>query len=182
MTALDLAGDRADLVSRIGALQAEQGRAVLDGAKFDTRELSRLEAELRGLDAARDEQVRRERIEASAEWAATRKRQLAELAQLEDKRLEAVGRAEKAARDLAAVLTDLKAIAHEEAAHAAGMGIATLSIASPVFEKRISNRLAAVLRDVSGVRYGHLELHASHRSPADNWTDAERGELRLPTV
>lgn len=180
---MDLARRRAAAETRIFALQQARGVALLDGRSFDARELSALETELNAIEAAEGEAARRVRVAVEAAGRARIGALKEKLERRNAERLEAVERAEKAARDLceAAKLwiaangdcADLVRSLNTPKAHAKfGAGILNASET----ESRFGFMLTCALRPLFGLRrkLGMVTFPEALARFSGNWAETER--------
>ncbi|PTE11544.1 hypothetical protein [Mesorhizobium helmanticense] len=181
---MDLARRRTTTETRIATLRQARGVAMLDAKSFDSRELTALETELEAIEAAEGEAVRRERDQA----AAAEQERLANLRKtltiVEENRLEAVDRAEKAARDLCDALKEVRARSADATKLLRSLGVRP-AVQLDVYESefRLSLRFAAALKPLVGLRrrYGQIAFPEA-RTPYDKGWRAEEQAIATPDI
>ncbi|RWM14453.1 MAG: hypothetical protein EOR73_26560 [Mesorhizobium sp.] len=181
---MDFMERRATVEGRLTTLRQARGVAMLDGARFDARELTALESELDALNEAEGENTRRQRQEA----ARAEQERLANLRKtltvVEENRLEAVDRAEKAARDLCDALNEVRARSADGTRLLRALGVRP-AVLLDVFETefRMSLRLAAAIKPLVGLgrRFGQITFPEG-RSPYDKPWRAEEQALANPDI
>ncbi|MER9936143.1 hypothetical protein [Mesorhizobium sp. M0088] len=171
---MDLARRRATTETRIADLQQARGTALLDGKSFDPRELTALETELAAIDAAEGEVMRRQRVAASEAERERMANLRVTLTVVEENRLAAVDRAEKAARDLVENLKEVRARAADVARLLRALGSGSLPLEET--ENRMSWRLTAALKPLTGFgrRYGQIVTPEARSPFNDPWRAAEQ--------
>jgi hypothetical protein len=100
----DLSTQLADAETRLEAARKMAGVAVLEGRDIDHMAMAAIEAEITSIHAAGGELARREREAAAVAERARREGLRQKLIKMNQERLEAAGRAEKAASDLCEAL------------------------------------------------------------------------------
>ena len=168
-------------VERREALRRERSAALLDSGTFSPKldsDLAGAEREIEAVEAALNEGVRRERdLQAQAEDERfAHARSSCRLS--EAKRLDAVERAEKSARELAGALRDALEAMGEIEMRLNELQVRPLPIdlwRSRELERRLSGRLASILTTVRNhPRFGGLPLRVrSFANPSDDWREAE---------
>lgn len=170
---------RRAILARLDELRHDEGAAVLDGGTYDRKVIDRLRAELESLDAAEGEAARREQAARDADAAALRADRMAKMHIVEEQRLTALERAEKAAHDLCDALKEARSRAGE--VHSLGVALG-LPRAMPALDhdNRISRRLSHALKPLTGLgwRYGAIEFHAPLMHETGPWRDAEADLMR----
>lgn len=180
----DISTRRTEAENRLTELKHMHDIAMLDDKPFDLAEMIDVERELSGLDAAEGEAVRRQRQEA----ARAEQERLANLRQtltvVEENRLEAVDRAEKAARDLCDALKEVRARSADGTRLLRALGVRP-AVLLDVFETefRMSLRLAAAIKPLVGLgrRFGQITFPEG-RSPYDKPWRAEEQALANPDI
>jgi hypothetical protein len=174
----DLAARKSAVIGRLETLHMKRGAAALDGGRFDSRRIARVEAELAALGEAEIVALRRRRAAAQASQDANRTTQRQEIEAAEAQRLAAVARAERACRDMIAAMKDAKEAAEQIRTAATKMGRpAPLVLMPPAVEARLSDRLMVLLGSIAARPgwFGHVVLRrpfAQHA--ADDWSAVER--------
>ncbi|MER9840325.1 hypothetical protein NKJ59_03570 [Mesorhizobium australicum] len=151
------------------------GIAMLDGKEFDLDEILGIERQLSGLASAEGEQMRRQRMEAANAEAERLDNVRATLSVVEEHRLEAVERAEKAARDLCEALKEVRARAADGRHLIRALGGSGYPLEENEQEFRMAVRLSCALKPLTGIRarFGQIVFPAA-RAPFDNpWRDEE---------
>jgi hypothetical protein len=173
----DLHSQLLDAESRLEAAKRASGTAVLEGRDVDHMAMAAIEAEITSLHAAGGEMARRER-EAAAEAERARIAGLKEkLRRIDADRLEAVDKAEKAARDLCSNLR-LWIAFNADAARivrvlkGGGAGI----LDSNETEMRISQMLGSALKPLFGNRrkLGQISFFTILDRFSGSWRRLER--------
>ncbi|TIP43665.1 hypothetical protein [Mesorhizobium sp.] len=149
---------------------------MLDATIFDARELTALESELDALNEAEGEATRRQREQA----AAAEQQRLANLRKtltvVEEHRLEAVDRAEQAARDLCDALKEVRARSADATQLLRALGVhPAVHLDTYESEFRLSLRFAAAIKPLVGLgrRFGMM-VFPEARTPFDQpWRAAE---------
>lgn len=190
MTAgVDLAARRREVERRLGELKRARGAALLDETPFDSSEIGRLETELDDIAAAEAEATRRMLAEVPVQRAREYADRLAEFRAAGDRRLDALARAEAAARALGGALAEIETAAEAMRDSASAMSniarpgdfSSPTPLAKPNHEIRIAARLRAVLREALGVDFfgGSIRLAREAGDPdaAENWREAEAREV-----
>jgi hypothetical protein len=176
-----LAERRDDALARLDLLRRRRGAAFLDGNTFDDGEIIAAEQEADALAQAEVEAVRRERDDEAARLATIAATLSGELADKEQERLAAVGRAEKGARELVAGLAAALKAADETRELAGRLGKPVpAKLDRPAMASRLSQRLVAILATLPGHRYrfGAVEWRSCWRKAEDDWAENERVELQ----
>lgn len=161
------------IIAEVETLRHQRGVAMLDGGTFDDAALREAERQLDALADIEAVQVGREREAAAQALQAHRAGLRAKLVKTERHRLNAVDRAETAARDLALALKHAREHGDEvEKLVRALDGSVPPFMTSAEAEKRMSNRLADAMQPLTGLRrrYGNLQF----REPLGH----ERGEWK----
>lgn len=170
----DFAERRRAIQDRLDALLAEEGEAVLDGRTFNRAPIDRLRAELESLDAAEGVAVRRADAALAADEATRRAVWSRQMLVAEAARLDAIDRAERAARDLCDALVEARAQAME--IHRLAVAL-KMPRALPALDHdaRLSRRLSHVLKPVctAGLRFGQLTFREALAQEHGPWRDAE---------
>jgi hypothetical protein len=175
---MDLAKRRTTAETRIAALEQARGIALLDGKSFDARELTALETELDAINAAEGEAARRVRAAVEAAGQARIDALKEKLERRNTDRLEAVERAEQAARDLCEA-AKLWIAANEDCGdlirslkQSGGGGILNANET----ESRLGFMLACALKPLFGMRrkLGMVTFPDSLPRFAGNWREAEQ--------
>lgn len=175
---MDFTDRRAKVESRLAALQQARGVAMLDAKSFDSRELTALETEMNAIEAAEGEAARRVRVAVEAAGQARIDALKEKLERRNTERLEAVERAEKAARDLCEA-AKLWIAANGDCADLVRalnqMGGAGILNASET-ESRLGFMLSNALRPLFGLRrkLGMVTFADALTRFAGNWREAEQ--------
>lgn len=179
----DISTRRTEAETRLAELRQMQGIALLDDQEFDHGPLDAVEKELAALDAAEGEAVRRQREQAAAAEQERLANLRETLAIVEENRLEAVDRAEKAARDLCDALKEVRARSADATRLLRALGVRP-AVLLDVFETefRMSLRLAAAIKPLVGLgrRFGQITFPEG-RSPYDKPWRSEEQALATPT-
>lgn len=173
---IDVAERRQEIEADLDALRQARGVAMLDGKEFDVRPLNDLQGQLDALNEAEGEQARREREKIAIAEAKRIEGLKQTLREVNEQRLEAVDRAEKAARELAAAICDVLDRSKDATGIMRGLGVNTLHLDRYETEMRLSLRLRSALVPVTGLgnRFGQINLPAA-RTPYDEpWKAAEQ--------
>lgn len=173
---MDFLGRRMALMARIEELAQEEGAALLDGKPFNRGPLGKLRAELEALNAAEGESFRRVSERQAIETAERRKVLLAALSKAEEQRLEAIDRAEAAAREMTDALVAARKAAGDLVAINSQLGRRPiLQIAAPDHDDRLASYLSAVLRPMTGLRrrFGALHFPETDKRFGGPWRASE---------
>lgn len=180
----DISTRRTEAETRLAELRQMQGIALLDDTEFDHSPLNAVEKELAALDAAEGEAVRRQRQEA----ARAEQERLANLRKtltvVEENRLEAVDRAEKASRDLCDALKEVRARSADGTRLLRALGVhPAVQLDTYESEFRLSLRFAAALKPLVGLgrRFGQITFPEA-RSPYDKPWRAEEQAIANPDI
>ncbi|MER9080611.1 hypothetical protein [Mesorhizobium sp. M0895] len=181
---MDFMERRATVEGRLASLRQARGIAMLDATIFDDRELTALESELEALNEAEGEAVRRQREQA----AEAEQQRLANLRKkltvVEENRLEAVDRAEKAARDLCDALKEVRARSADATRLLRALGVRP-AVLLDVYELefRMSLRFAAAIKPLVGLgrRFGQITFPEA-RTPYDKPWRAEEQAIANPDI
>lgn len=179
MTDNDITWRKVQTEARLDALRAQRGIAMLDGTEFDSATVTELEQELDALTSAEGEAARRERVllAQAEEQRQDNLRQL--LAMVNDQRMEGIERAEKAAHELTDALKDVMARSADtvKIVRALDCGPA-LRLDAYEVESRLSQRLTAALKPVTGLRrrFGHIMFPEAQTRYAGTWVAGESAE------
>lgn len=180
----DISTRRVEAETRLTELRQMQGIALLDDQEFDTAPLSEVERELSALDAAEGEAVRRQRVEAAAAEQQRLVNLRKTLTVVEENRLEAVDRAEKAARDLCDALKEVRARSADGTRLLRALGVRP-AVLLDVYELefRMSLRFAAAIKPLVGLgrRFGQITFPEA-RSPYDKPWRAEEQAIANPDI
>lgn len=166
---------RRDVEHRLETIRAARGVAMLDGVNFDSQPLQSLECELEAITAAEGEASRRER-EATGKAEEARLKELrALLAQAEDRRLDAVERAEKAAHAYVAATKEVLDTSADIARISHGLGVNSTHHSAYEAELRLSLRLVCAMKPLTALRgaFGQIRLPAARAPYYDPWREAE---------
>jgi hypothetical protein len=140
-------------------------------ARLKARDLADLEHEIEAeVEAERERRARALALEAKERHEASRR---GEVLDAEERRLKAVERAERAAREMVAAFRDTLASAREVDAGLEALGCRH-RVNTPDLSRRLSERLSQLLGGITHLnRFGNIELH---RGPAatGTWADTER--------
>lgn len=164
---------RDEATAQLETLRRERGAALLDGQTFDDAAIREAERQLDALSDIEAVQVGRERKAAAQALQAHVAGLRAKLVKTERHRLNAVERAEEAARALASALKHAKEHSDEiEKLVKALGGTVPPNMTSAEAEKRLSNRIGDAMMPLTGIRrrYGNLVF----REPLGH----ERGEWK----
>lgn len=173
----------------LAGLRAERAAALLEGHDFDHDRITRAEQVIAGLEEAAKLSFRREVDARPARDAARYRTMLAQVRELEERRLAAVAQAESAAHDLAAALRTAGEAAEAEgkvAAELSSMVALGDSFGQTLQPMRHTVRLSALLAAVinrtvgAGNRFGALDLSAAmhnQRNGSEDWAECERREM-----
>jgi hypothetical protein len=177
---MQVAERRTEIAGRIEGLRRDIGAALLDKGAVppDLRsQLGEASTDLAAVEAAEAELVRRQREQAQTEEIERRATLRNQIETAEAARLEAVGKAETAARDLAEALRNLLAISAEQMRDCTSYcGRPPLSANEA--ERRIAGLLSLVLGTVTGRQqgyvFGDISLRPTPYVTADqSWSDIE---------
>lgn len=166
---------RRSVEDRLQAMRHAQGVAMLDGKDFDASTLQSLSGELDAITAAEGEEARRKRQSASLAEMERLTNLRATLGVVEEHRLEAVDRAEKAIRDLVEALKEVRARSADSVSIVRALGVNSMALDAYEVEHRMSLRFATALKPLVGLRrrYGQITFPEA-RSPYDQpWRAAE---------
>ncbi|RWO63082.1 hypothetical protein [Mesorhizobium sp.] len=180
----DISTRRTEAETRLATLRQMQGVALLDDQDFDHSPLNEVEKELAALDAAEGEAVRRQREQAAAAELQRLANLRETLAIVEENRLEAVDRAEKAARDLCDALKEVRARSADATRLLRALGVhPAVLLDTYESEFRMSLRLAAAIKPLVGLgrRFGQITFPEG-RSPYDKPWRAEEQALATPDI
>ncbi|TIL43646.1 hypothetical protein [Mesorhizobium sp.] len=172
----DISTRRTEAETRLAELRQLQGVALLDDQDFYHAPLDEVEKELAALDAAEGEAVRRQRQEA----ARAEQERLANLRKtltiVEEHRLEAVDRAEKAAHSPTDALKEVRARSADATRLLRSLGVhPATQLDAYESEFRMSLRFATALKPLVGLRrrFGQIAFPEA-RTPFDQpWRTAE---------
>lgn len=167
---------RIDIESQLEILRRKRGVAMLDGKPFDAKDMTKLQDELDAINEAEGEQARREREDIARREAARIEGLKQTLREVNEQRLEAVDRAEKAARELATAFRDVLDRSADATHIIRSLGHNSLHLDRYETEGRLSMRLRNALSPVTGKgnRFGQMNLPAA-RDPFDEpWQAAEQ--------
>jgi hypothetical protein len=173
---MSLLDRRAEAEARLAEERRKRGAAMLDGGPVEGVEA--IEDEIRAIDDALTEEVRRQRVVA-ADAEETRAGGIrAELAAAERERLDAVARAEAAAGILVSALRDaLAACVRENDLMKALGGQRQLPLEIGVFEGRLADLLSLTLNTIVpgrlDWRFGHIKMRPPFGEASDGWRAAE---------
>lgn len=177
VAASSLMGDRRmAAITRLDELRHEQGIALLEGKEFDHAALTALEREIAGLDIAEGEAARRERTAQEDALEARRKELRGKLGKLEEQRLSALERAEQAATELSDAIQEARTHGADIFTAVRMLGYAPpRSLDSYEFEHRLSWRLAAILKPITGLRrtFGQISFPDVQPRFSGPWRNAE---------
>lgn len=180
----DISTRRTEAETRLAELRQMQGIALLDDQEFDHSPLDEVEKELAALDAAEGEAVRRQREEAARAEQERLANLRKTLAIVEENRLDAVDRAEKAARDLTDALKEVRARSADGTQLLRALGVhPAVQLDTYESEFRLSLRLAAAIKPLVGLgrRFGQITFPEA-RSPYDKPWRAEEEALATPDI
>jgi hypothetical protein len=144
-------------------------------ARLKQRDLADFQREIEAeVEAERERRARALALEAKERHEASRRRDVLEA---EERRLKAVERAERAAREMVAAFRDTLANAREVAAGLEALGCRH-RVNTPDLSRRLSERLSQLLGGITHLnRFGQIELH---RGPTvtGSWADSEREAVK----
>ncbi len=180
---LSLDHRKSEVLSRLDELRQARGTAYLDGAPFDYADIEAAERELEAIVAAEGEAARRERA-AHAEAADARRREMwAMVARTEKRRLEALDKAQKAAKDMAAAIAETLACGVEitNLTHQLDPSL-KLSLRDD-FAERLSRHLSTELR--AAIRFdrkwGAIQFPEHRDCDRGSWRAAEE-KIQHPSL
>ncbi|MER9174604.1 hypothetical protein NKH72_13525 [Mesorhizobium sp. M0955] len=175
---------RRDVEARIETMRTAQGAALLDAKDFDNTDLDRLANELHAISAAEGEEMRRQREKAAVAELERLSNLRKTLMVVEGNRLEAVDRAEKAARDLCDALKEVRARSADATRLLRALGVRP-AVLLDVYELefRMSLRFAAAIKPLVGLgrRFGQITFPEA-RSPYDKPWRAEEQAIANPDI
>jgi hypothetical protein len=175
-----LAERKSDALVRLDTLRRQRGAAILDGNAFDDSGIIAAEQEIDALAQAEIESVRRKRDDEAVRLAGLVGTLSGELVEKEEKRLAAIGRAERGARELVAGLADTLRATDDMCDLVRRLGQPVpAKLDGPATASRLSQRLVAVLSTLPGHRYrfGAVGWRSCWRDAQDEWAKHERAEL-----
>ncbi|SMH36075.1 hypothetical protein [Mesorhizobium australicum] len=180
----DLSTQRDAAAQRVEDLRDQRAAAALDGLEFDDsllvaaeRELDRI-ADAEGLRARRSREATAQALQ--AQRAATRLK----MAKSVKRYLAAIDSAEKASREMAIALKQVREHAEELNQQATVLGIGSpAALHGNTLEERLSRRMSVAMRPLTGHtnRYGPLNWPPPPDPAAHwfgSWIDAERAILK----
>lgn len=142
---------RAAAIHRVAELRREQGNALLEGQSFDHAPLLDAEREIEALEAAEGAIARREREAAAKVLADARRKMRKQIGGHEQKRLDAIDRAERAASDLAGALKEALDAAAEISVGVRLLGLPPVRyLEANDYRNRLSCRLAWAFLPLTG--------------------------------
>lgn len=171
---------RADLMQEREALRRARGAAMLDGKDFDACRLTAIGDALVALDDAEIEEARRAAAEAATALEQSRAGVRAEITEHDSARLQALAKAETAAREMVTQLAEFVRLGSAIADSCDDLGTAPPVVLSRSdIDTRLSRRLAAALGPIqsSAYSFGVIEWN-SIPFTAEGWVDAERATTR----
>jgi hypothetical protein len=173
---IDLDERRRSVEDRLLSMRHAQGVALLDGTEFDSSTLDSLAGELEAITAAEGEDARRKRQQTATAEQERLANLRVTLGVVEEHRLEAVDRAEKAARDLAEALKEVRARAADAKDLVRAMGVSSIVLDVHEQEFRMGQRVSAALKPVVGLRrrYGQIILPETRTEFDKPWRDGEK--------
>jgi hypothetical protein len=179
---MDIDTRRADLERELVEARLQRGAAVLDGAAVDAARIAQLEADIEALTDAENARVRRARAEAEAVRQARLAQLRGELAAMEADRLQALGAAEHAARELAAQLGAVLKVTERMArtCHLISGENTPIPLSSFNAASRLGGRLSAIMSTIPGyrARLGSVEWRVAIYGAEDDWAAAEAKLLK----
>jgi len=182
MTDTNLATRRIDAEVELQALRRKRGAAHLDKQKFEHHKITKIENEIADIDAAADEQVRRNRDEVQIEFTKRRSLLRKELKKLESERLGYMQDANIACRTLAEnihlILESNRRMS--EISCALSGKLSPTPLQAPDLVVRLAGRISSVMSSIPGHlnRLGSLEWSAkSLYRHSDDWRECERALL-----
>lgn len=182
---IDLSERKRDLESQTEVLRRQHGAAVLDGVQFDVTPLLAAESEMEAISVAEGEMARRHRAETATAEAMRIAGVREKLGVTETHRLEAVERAERAARDLAGALSEARHYGKEATRMLRSLGVhPSMELDHYEQETRLSMRLSATMRSLTGLsgRFGNLHFSTKGDRRFDaGWREAEQA-VALPNI
>ena len=165
------------LRNELAELRRARGAAALDGKPFDASRLTAIEAELAAAEDAEAESARRSHHaheQTEDNWHSDL---LARVDTLSAERTEALGRAEKACRDMAAAIKDFKDATKSLLTVSGRLGAsAPLQFDVSPTERMLGRLIAGVLRTVSrsGAGFGDIKWFTIPPEASGSWTDLDR--------
>lgn len=176
---------RTEIQSSLDELYAQSGAAALDGKRFDFSKITFLENQLRQLEDAAAEKVRREREKADQDRKAEARRAVRAISKLEEDRLLAWADAEVACKTLRHAIeriletTKTEGKLYTELASRADPGLGLEA------RNRLSARISNELRKAPGCQYrigNAIEWNGSAGllCNEDDWRQAEAKLLDIP--
>lgn len=183
---LDIATRRAELEGQLHGLEQARGTALLDGGKHAAanKAIENIKAELESLIIAEGISADRQRGDSEKQRLARLAAMRSELAALEQERLQAVERAEMAARNMVDALNSFMDITGKMAAISHRInndGPVPISLQRNTAVGRMSTRLASILATLKGCphRFGNVSwLHTGMIHPQDSWAEREMAALK----
>lgn len=178
---VDLIESRERATATLADLKRRSAQDILAGKAPDVGPVMAAQAALEALDYAESEQARRDREAAQSAHDARQAECRAELSSAAAARQEAVGRAERATRELAAALKDEREASRAMTLAFAGLGKpGPLSLVKTERERRLSEKIIATLK--TGMehprRFGSIGFTAHREVPAgESWIEAEGREV-----
>lgn len=183
---MDIAARRTELEGQLHGLEQARGTALLDGGKHAAanKAIENIKAELETLTIAEGIAVDRQRTDAEKLRLTKLAAMRSELAALEEERLQAVERAEMAARNMVDALNAFMDINGKMAAIAhrvAGDAPIPIPLQRTNAIGRMSVRLASILATLKGCphRFGSVSwIHTGMIRAENSWTEAEASALK----
>jgi carboxylesterase type B len=176
---------RQDITDQLDTLYATRGAAMLDGKNPDHGTITKLENDLRALDDAEAERVRRDREKADQERKAEARRAVRAISKLEEDRLLAWADAEVATKTLRHAIERILETTKTEGklyTELAGRADPSLGLEA---RNRLSARISNELRKAPGCQYrigNAIEWNGSAGLLCndDDWRQAESRLLEIP--
>jgi hypothetical protein len=167
---MDFAGERHNVESRIAELKAARGRALLDGVKFDGRELGELLGRLDAISEAEIEAARRDRLVSDANLKRQHAEIIAEVRIASKVHQAALTRTQAAVNELTEALNEVIATAGSarQVWRRLNRGAPPAFFSENFVEKMLSNRLADAMQSVvNRPSFGNLRWYAFPRMAAE---------------
>ena len=177
---------RQEIEHELEHLYGARGAAMLDGKKFDDAKITKAEAQLRAIDDAENERVRREREKTARIVQAENERKLKLIVRKENERQTAWAHAQVAAQNLAMAISQIIKATDAERTIWGELGVFVPHELGPHTNRmrlslRIANKLAKVTE--CGAQIGsaiHLRGVGGLFSGDEDWKDEEMKLLGIP--
>jgi hypothetical protein len=148
---MDFAAQRAETEKKLAKLRRQRGQANLDGVLYDNAEIEALETALASLNDTEGAAAARHRQDEADRVLAIRTDLCSRLLKLENHRLDAVGRAEAAAREMTDAMADVQSTASDMRRLVSQMSARCPPVLTELeHRRRLGERLATLLPQASG--------------------------------